>query len=252
MDTIKDTDHKDLPETIRSSISPELMEKLNAEINAMLLFAIHNGIIINTEINSLIKNNNNIDDLIHAHNLLVKNVAPATPKSIDFIKETFKNDNGLSFFKKPTLIRNLIILTVLFLIFFILTALSPKVNNDSLAQGIMENHGVSLLLNIGFLTSISGLGVMFYLLKNACLSIAKGSLMPEETISYVAQIILGIVSGIIISEIIFFYTVKPSDINLINRCVLALIGGFSSDAIFSIIQGIVDRIKTIFILEANN
>ena len=50
------------------------------------------------------------------------------------------------------------------------------------------------------------------------------------------------------SEIISFYTNDPESINLFNKSVLALIGGFSSEAIFSILQGIIDRIKSIFVL----
>lgn len=249
MDT--NTNQKNLTTAATPLISAQIISELKTETNNMLSFAIHNGIIINTEINALVQNNSNVDDLINAHNLLVKNVAPATPKSINYIKETFKNGKEKSFFNKLPLLRNLIILTVLFIVFFIVTGLSPNVNNDSLDKGIMNNHGLSLLLNIGFLTSTAGLGVMFYLLKKVCASIAKGTLKPEETISYIAQIILGIISGLIVSEIISLYSVNPNDINLFNKSVLALIGGFSSDSIFSIIQGIIDRIKAVFIPLSN-
>ena len=64
-------------------ISDEVIKELSNEINSMLSFAVFNGITVNTEINSLIQNSN-VDDLINAHNLLCKNVAPATPKSIKY------------------------------------------------------------------------------------------------------------------------------------------------------------------------
>ena len=66
-------------------ISPQIVNELSKEINNMLSYAIYNGIIINTEVNNLIQNSS-IDDLINAHNLLAKNVSPATPKSIEFTK----------------------------------------------------------------------------------------------------------------------------------------------------------------------
>ena len=48
------------------------------------------------------------------------------------------------------------------------------------------------------------------------------------------------------SEIISFYISDPEGINLFNKSVLALIGGFSSDAIFSVLQSLIERIKAIF------
>ena len=63
---------------------------------------------------------------------------------------------------------------------------------------------------------------------------------------YIALIVLGIIAGLIMSEIISFYTSDPEGINLFNKSVLALIGGFSSDAIFSVLQSLIERIKAIF------
>ena len=72
-------------------------------------------------------------------------------------------------------------------------------------------------------------------------------LVPEETINYVSQILLGVISGLLLSEVIVLYSSDPNDINLFNKSVLALIGGFSSDAIFSILQGLINRLKNIFV-----
>ena len=77
--------------------------------------------------------------------------------------------------------------------------------------------------------------------------VLNSTLVPEETINYVAQILLGIMSGLIISEMIVLYSDNPNDINLFNKSVLALIGGFSADAIFSILEGLILRLKNIFV-----
>lgn len=231
---------------LSSGISEEVITELSREINNMLSFAIFNGITVNTEINSLIQNSN-VDDLINAHNLLCKNVAPATPKSIVYTKTLNKEGNGKSIFKKLPVLRNLILLAIFFLITYIATGMSPSVNNNSLDKGMMDNSGISLLLNIGYLSSVAGLGVLFFLLKEVSISLKKGSLIPENSIGYLSQIILGIIAGLIMSEIISFYTKDAEQINLFNKSILALVGGFSSDAIFSILQGIIDKIKGIFI-----
>jgi len=110
----------------------------------------------------------------------------------------------------------------------------------------MNNHGLSLLLNLAFLSSISGLGVSFYMLRNVSTSVKNGNLIPEDSIYYIALIVLGVIAGLILSEILNLYTKDPEDINLFNKSVLALLGGFSSDAIFTILQGLIDRLKSIF------
>lgn len=233
-------------EIVKPGISKAIIAEMSDEINNMLSYAVYNGIIINTDVNQLIQNSS-IDDLINAHNLLCKNVAPATPKSIAFTDRLHKNGKNGSILSKLPLVRNLILLALLFLVVFIITGLSEDVNNSSLDKGIMDNHGLPLLLNIGYLSAVSGLGVVFYLLKNVSSSLKKGTLLPEESIEYIAQIVLGVIAGLILSEILSIYLKDPNSVNLFNKSILALIGGFSSDAIFSILQGVIDRIKSIFI-----
>ena len=235
----------------KPGISKKVIDELSTEINNMLSFASYNGIIINTEINSLIQNSS-VDDLINAHNLLAKNIAPATPKSIAYSKKLYEKEKDKSFLSKLPLVRNLIFLALFFLLTFILSGLSPLVNNDSLDEGVLSNHGTSLLVNLGFLASVSGLGVVFYLLKSVSTSVKQGTLVPEDTIYYIALIILGLISGLMSSEVLSLYTDNPDKINLINKSVLALIGGFSSDGIFTILQGIITKMKSFFTTASNN
>ena len=84
------------------------------------------------------------------------------------------------------------------------------------------------------------------MLKDVSSSVKEGTLIPEDSIYYIALIVLGIIAGLIMSEILSLYTNDPNNINLFNKSILALIGGFSSDAIFSILQGVINKIKSIF------
>lgn len=231
-----------------SLISAGVNCELKGEINSMLSFALNNGLTINSEINGLLESSKLVD-LLNVHGLLAKDVYPATPKSINYLNIINKDGIQKTSYNEIPLVRNLILLALFFLITFVTTALFPEVNNDSLDKGIMDNNGISLLLNLTFLCSISGLGVAFYLLKNVSSSIQKGTLVPEDAIYYTALIFLGIISGIILSEIISLYTTS-SDSNLFNKSILALIGGFSSDAIFSVLQSLITKVKQLFSIPA--
>ena len=231
---------------IKQGISQEVINQLSRDINIMLSFASKNGIIINPQVNPLIQNSS-VEDLIEAYNLLCKNVAPATPKSIDYTRRVYSEGENKSIFNKIPLVKNLIILAVLFLVSYITFGFFPQVNNDSLDNGVMNNHGVSLLLNLGYLASISGLGVLFYLLKKISASVEKSTLVGEEAVNYMAQILLGIIAGLLISEVISIGQSSTDNVTLFNKSVLALIGGFSSDAIFSVLESLITRLKTIFV-----
>ncbi|HAT64802.1 MAG TPA: hypothetical protein DCS66_09390 [Flavobacteriaceae bacterium] len=240
-----DATNKTNPSNMVPGISNDLTNQLSEDINNMLSFAIHNGLPINPEVNTLVQNSS-VDDLFGAYNLLLKNVAPATPKSIQYTKSLYDNSTKKTLLNKLPLVRNLILLALVFLSAFIITSLFPEVNNDSLDEGIMSNSGKSLLLNLVFLASVSGLGVVFYMLKDVSSSVKDGTLIPEDTIYYVALVVLGVIAGLIMSEILSLYNSDPNGINLFNKSVLALVGGFSSDAIFSILQGVINKIKSIF------
>ncbi|MEP0264101.1 hypothetical protein [Dokdonia sp.] len=231
------------PESL--GISEGVKGELSREINQMLSFAVYNGTIINTDVISLIEDSN-VENLINAHNMLCKNIAPATPKSIEFTRKLRNRDVDKSLFRKLPIIRNLIILAIIFLITFVLTGSTEGVNNTSLDLGVMNNSGTSLLLNLAYLASVSGLGVVFYLLKNVSSAVKSGTLVPEDTIYYIALIVLGVIAGLIMSEILNLYTKDADSINLFNKSVLALVGGFSSDAIFTVLQSLIDRLKSIF------
>lgn len=244
--TADSTTKKATKAPITYGISPAVKEEMSKEINEMLSFAVYNGTIINTDVVNLIQNCS-VENLVDAHNMLCKNIAPATPKSIAYTKKIREDGSGKSLFSKLPLVRNLIVLSLIFLAIFVVTGSSGQVNDVSLDKGVMHNQGWPLVLNLAYLSSVAGLGVLFYMLKNVSGSVKSGTLVPEDTIYYIALIVLGVISGLIMSEILNFYTKDPENISLFNKSVLALIGGFSSDAIFTVLQGLIDRLKAIFV-----
>jgi hypothetical protein len=245
MDTVTIPVKKELTLSTKPLITEGLLLELKSEINAMLSFALNNGLPINTDINQLL-DTTKTEDLLTIHGLLIKNVLPATPKSIQYLNIINKDGVQETSYNKIPLVRNLIFLALFFLVAFVVSALSPHVTIDCLDMGLLDNHGLSLFLNLTFLCSISGLGVAFYLLKSVSTAIQKGTLVPEDAIYYTALIFLGVIAGIILSEILSLYTTNSNDIHLFNKSLLALIGGFSSDAIFSILQGLITKLKQIF------
>jgi hypothetical protein len=236
-----------------SGITQEVIDELIEEINNMLSYAVYNGIIIRKEVNSLIQSSN-IDDLINTHNLLCENIAPATPKSINFLKNLKRKSSDKMAINSLPSIRNLLLLAFVFLAIFIGFAMFPEVNSETLAIGILgkeNSNPLTVLKILIYLGAVSGIGVLFFLLKNTINSLKSGTLIPEDSVEYTIQIMLGIMAGVIMTEIVPVAFVNDGAFNF-HKPVLALLGGFSSDAIFSILKALIDKLKHIFISTENS
>ena len=229
------------------AISQEVIDELIEEINNMLSYAVHNGIIIKTEVNSLIQNSN-IENLINTHNLLCENITPATPKSINFLKRLKRKNTDKMFINRLPSIRNLLILAFVFLAIFIGFEMLPDVNSATLNIGILaeESEPFTVLKILIYLGAISGIGVLFFLLKNTINSLKNGTLIPEDSVEYTIQIMLGIIAGLTMTEIVPLNFYDINDAVNFEKPILALLGGFSSDTIFSILKALIDKLKNIF------
>ncbi len=186
-------------------------------------------------------------ELVESYNALITAVAPATPASIQYINKSMtKHDKILKWYEFSILTKCLI-LAVLALIVIIGISLFPAVNEKNQASGLLNSSGWELLYNLIFVCSASLMGVMFYLLKTISSKIKNYTLTEVDAIEINGAIIIGVISGFIIAEL-FTFTISQfaGDKVEIHKMTLALLGGFSSDAIFTIIQNFVNTIKSLF------
>ena len=73
-----------------------------------------------------------------------------------------------------------------------------------------------------------------------------------RVVLFIALIVLGVIAGLLLSEIIVVPEGSTDSVNLFDKSVLALLGGFSSDAIFTILQSIIERVKAVFATDSNS
>ena len=182
-----------------------------------------------------------------SYNALIAAVAPATPASIQYInKNMTKHDKELKWYEFPILTKCLFI-AAMALMALIGISLLPQVSVEAQAKGLLNSSGWVLFYNLIFVCSASLIGVMFYLLKTISTKIKNYTLSEVDAIEINGAILIGVISGFIIAEL-FTFTISQfaGDKIEIQKMTLALLGGFSSDAIFTIIQNFVNRIKSLF------
>ena len=212
------------------------------DIGLMLNYAVKTGRALP---NSLSLTNPADDStMIDTYNNLQKVIQPATVESIKYINSQMIMEGKIKKWYQIPIFTKCVVIAAIALIALIVISLSPIVNEANQAKGLLESNGWTLLYNLIFICAASLLGVMFYLLKTFGDKIRNYTLIPANAIELNASIIIGVISGFVISEL-FTYTIDSigSQNVEIHKMTLALLGGFSSDAIFSTLQGIVNKFK---------
>ncbi len=224
---------------------------LNNGISEMLAFALNKGIQLPTNLSQA--NGTQLTDesnLIGTYNSLATAIAPATIESIMYIKSKIIIEGDAPKWYMIPIFTKCISISMIALISLISVSLLPEVNQANQMKGVLESSGSVLFYNLVFVCAAALLGVMFYLLKTVTDKIKDNSLVPIDGIEINAHIIIGVISGFIIAELFNFNIDTLAQYVEIRKMTLALLGGFSADAIFSVLKGIVNKTKSFFIPQA--
>jgi len=212
------------------------------DIGLMMNYAINSG----KELPNNISLSGKIDDatLIDNYNAIRKIIAPATVESIRYINSQMILRGDTRKWYQIPIFTKCVVIAGIALVALILMSLSKDVNEVNQAKGLLNSSGRILFYNLVFICAASLLGVMFYLLKTFGDKIRNYTLIPANSIELNASILIGVISGFVISEL-FAYSLENISTQYveIRKMTLALLGGFSSDAIFSTLQGIVNKFK---------
>ena len=88
---------------------------------------------------------------------------------------------------------------------------------------------------------------MFYTIKSMNAKIKTYTLTEIDVLTLNSAILIGVISGFFISEV--FSALVTGGLGgsvLLSKMTLAILGGFSSDAIFTMLQDIVNKLKALF------
>ncbi len=165
---------------------------------------------------------------IKVHNQLAKKVSPATPESIKATERI-----GNSFRIKNSATNILVYCTLVCLAFFVATALPIKISQN-LSEIIR-----SLNLLFG-----AGLGAGFYSLSTSRQYIRDRTYKPSYNQIYYVRFVLGLAAGTILGHFGTNMTTGPLAQQL-GPSVLAIIGGYSADAVAQILQRLAETLVTV-------
>ena len=185
-----------------------------------------------------------IQSLVNAHARLSRAIAPATPRSVRLLEEQ-KPRTPLGRVLGPIrLIRQMMVFSsVLLLIFVGILSFTDVATIRDPIQVIVETPSASRSLWIAlFYLSAAGLGAAFAGLFRANQSVSDGTFDSTNESSYWTMIVLGLIGGTLLAQIL------PNDfegLGDLTKPLLALLGGFSAPAVYSILDRLVQTVQAL-------
>ncbi len=186
------------------------------------------------------RDNCNSGNLALAHHQLAQIVSPATPRTILLLATEAQKRTIWRFLGSVPLIRHMMLVAILSLAAFIALSVSESVKG---VANWSEGYGMPLLLEELFLISAAGLGASFLSLFQANRYIVEGTYDPKYVPSYWIRYVLGIISGIILAQLI---PIDQSGTTIkLAKPTLAMVGGFSAAVVYRILNRIIETIESL-------
>jgi hypothetical protein len=185
-----------------------------------------------------------IDELAAAHAVLCELVHPARPRTLALLSRLDASSRGRSTFSGVPITRNIMIVALTSLVGMVLVGMSPDVSSDPVAGNPTMSSGIPFLVNQLLFMFIAALGGAFHGISTLNRHIADGTYDPRYDASYWTRLVLGVISGMILSSLL--EVPAGSNVHEVGRHVLALVGGFSAGLVHRILDRMVSSIESIF------
>lgn len=186
-----------------------------------------------------------MSNLSTIHQTLCTTITPATPKSARYLFEQKCMHARFKTLGDIPLVRQFSALTIMLLSGLFIVGSQPEVNADSIELGILHSQGMGLLLNLTFILICAGLGSCFSTLFKVNGFIAKGSFDPSYSTTYWSRLVLGMMSGIIIVELLPATLFSDDSLGSFGKPTMAMLAGFSADLVYRILEKLVNAVKSV-------
>jgi hypothetical protein len=188
-------------------------------------------------------------ELVEIHEALARAVAPARPATLKLFAAERRLHPRLIALGPVKVVRHFLMLGLASLIAMLGLALSPEVNTETLKRTLLELSGMQLLVVELFLLTAASLGSCFANLQKLNGYISAGTYDPKFESTYWMRWAMGVISGIVLSQILYGALVAksmPPDAANFGEPALALFGGYSAQLVHRILARVLQSIETLF------
>jgi hypothetical protein len=193
-------------------------------------------------------------DLFSLHGALSEAIKPAIPRTVELIHWDAYTSR-YHWLAPVSAIRRLMGWTLFFFLVFLLSVIfvdASEINAGLFATGTPATHALVVTL---FLASLAGLGACFSVLYDARKYVVEGTYDPRIGSNYGIRIGLGLVAGLLLSQVLAdpqLMQGSPSPEQGANPTwafgvpILALLGGFASQLVYTVLNKLVDAAGSVF------
>jgi len=237
-----------------------LAEKLQHECEAMLRYALDRGKDIGPDLarragqvltaSAGVDETGRLADLTLLHSELATLIAPASGRTLVLLEQEHKLHPFLYVFGPVRLVRHMLGFAVFALLTTCLLSTFSTVDVEHVAQGWFTLNGASAFWVLAFLLSAAALGAAFSNLSTISHYIEHANYDPTFEGSYWARVVLGLISGVVLGEILFDLVIRnAADTTGLapagERIVLAFLGGFATAPVQRLLSNLSDAIGTL-------
>ncbi len=193
-------------------------------------------------------------DLFSLHGALSEAIKPAIPRTVELIHWDAYTSN-YHWLAPVSAIRRLMGWTLFFFLVFLFSVIfvdAAEINAGLFATGTTPTHAFVITL---FLAPLAGLGACFSVLYDARKYVVEGTYDPRIGSNYGIRIGLGLVAGLLLSQVLAdpqLMQGSPSPEQGANPTwafgipILALLGGFASQLVYTVLNKLVDAAGSVF------
>jgi len=188
--------------------------------------------------------------LAEVHGMLAALITPACGRTLVLLKHEREAHPILYMFGPVRLMRQMLGFAVLALIFTSVLSTLDIVDVDNVAKGWFGLSGLPAYGVLAFLLSVAALGAAFSNLSMINRYIEHANYNPTFEGSYWVRIVLGLISGVVLGEILFDLVARdvaeasglaPAG----ERIVLAFLGGFATAPVQRLLTNLSDAVGTL-------
>ena len=195
-----------------------------------------------------------LESLIQLHGELAAVVAPALPGSIAHVYQHAARAKFQNRLAPVPVAREMAAVGLVFVVSFFGIGLFDQINAENLNRDLLSNSGWNLLLVQLFLLSAAGAGACFANLFDILKAVNNMTIMPTFSSEYWVKLALGIIAGLLLSELIPLSDVAAAAggnaavgaSDSFQKPVIALIGGFSSSILYTILNRLTETMENLF------
>jgi hypothetical protein len=182
-----------------------------------------------------------LKELVFLHELLSKSVAPVKPRSILLLEKELNKKSIFKFLGPVPVIRRIMVVAILSIVALFIISSFPEIDATPENWNHLNSSVWGHMIRTLFILAAASIGVSFFSLFQVKKYIVEKKFDPTYESIFWIRYLLGITAGFLLAIMI---PIEASLKSNFGKPLLALIGGFSTDVVYQILNQLIEGLKS--------